>query len=44
MYVYHVAVHHVAQVQLPQDIRYLRRILQHLCGVMYVLIDACKYN
>jgi len=44
MYVYHVAVHHVAQVQIPQGICYLRRILQHLCGVMYVFIDAWKYD
>ena len=39
-----IAVHHVAQVQIPQDIRYLRRILQHLCGVIHIFIDAWKYD
>jgi len=38
MYVYNVAVHHVAQVQMPQDIRCLRRTLQHLCGVQYMYL------
>ena len=44
MYVYDVAVCRVAQVQIPQDFCALCCRLQQLCGVIYILIDACKYD